>query len=98
MQYRYFKTRFSEDVLLFQVGNYYEFYEDDGDVAGMLGLKKIHKSSTRNVKYGFPARHEKAFIDRIKGCGRSVTVVGEEDRYLTRVKERLPKYSLVLQQ
>ena len=98
LQYRYFKTRFSEDVLLFQVGNYYEFYEDDGDVAGMLGLKKIHKSSTRNVKYGFPARHEKAFIDRIKGCGRSVTVVGEEDRYLTRVKERLPKYSLVLQQ
>lgn len=74
LQYRYFKTRFSEDVLLFQVGNYYEFYQGDSDVAGMLGLKKIHKSSGRNVKYGFPARHEKAFIDRIKGCGRSVTL------------------------
>jgi RNA-directed DNA polymerase len=97
LQYRYFKTRFSEDVLLFQVGNYYEFYQDDSDVAGMLGLKKIHKSSTRNVKYGFPVRYKKAF-DRIKGCGRSVTVIGEEDRYMTRVKERLPKYSLVFQQ
>jgi len=64
----------------------------------MLGLKEIHKPSARIEKYGFPIRHEKAFIDRIKGCGRSVTVVGEEDRYLTRVKERLPKYSLVLQQ
>jgi len=95
LQYQYFKTRFSEDVLLFQVGSHYEFYQGDIDVAGMLGLKKIHKPSARNVKYGFPVRHEKAFIDRIKGCGRSLTVVGEGDKYLTRVKERLPKYSLV---
>jgi hypothetical protein len=97
LQYRYFKTRFSEDVLLFQVGNHYEFFENDGDVAGMLGLRRICKRSARNVKYGFPVRYEKTFIDRIKGCGRSITVVGEEDRYLTRVKERLPKYSLVFQ-
>jgi hypothetical protein len=97
LQYRYFKTRFSEDVLLFQVGNHYEFYQDDSDVAGMLGLKRIRKRLARDVKYGFPVRHEKAFMDRIKGCGRSITVVGEEDRYLTRVKKRLPKYSLVFE-
>lgn len=53
------------------MGSCYEFYECDSDVAGMLRLKKIHKpSAARNVKYGFPVRHEKAFIDRIKGCGR----------------------------
>ena len=80
------------------MGSRYEFYQDDNDVAGMLGLKKIRKPSARNVKYGFPVRYEKAFIDRIKGCGWSVTVVGEGDRYLTRVKERLPKYSLVFHQ
>lgn len=98
LQYQYFKSRFSEDVLLFQVGSHYEFYHSDRDVAGILGLKKIHKPLARNVKYGFPVRHEKAFIDRIKGYGRSLTVIGEGDRYLTRVKERLPKYSLVLKQ
>ena len=47
--------------------------------------------------YDFPLRHEKAFIDRIKSYGRSITVVGEEDRYLTKVKQRLPKYSLVFE-
>lgn len=92
LQYRYFKTRFSEDVLLFQVGSHYEFYEDDSDVAAMLRLRKIQKSSARNVKYGFPVRHEKAFIDRIKGCGQSVTVIGEEDRYMTtHLFEKTPK-------
>lgn len=97
-QYQHFKRMFSVDILLFQVGSHYEFYHSDRDVAGILGLKKIHKPLARNVKYGFPVRHEKAFIDRIKGYGRSLTVIGEGDRYLTRVKERLPKYSLVLKQ
>ena len=97
LQYRYFKTRFPEDVLLFQVGSHYEFYRGDKDVASMLGLKEIHKPSARNVTYGFPVRLERDFIDRIKGYGRSVTVIGEGDRYLTRVKQRLPKYSLVFE-
>jgi hypothetical protein len=97
LQYRYFKTRFSEDILLFQVGSYYEFYEDESDTAEMLGLRRIHKPFARNVKYGFPVRLEAVFIEKIKGCGRSVTVEGEEDRYMTRVKLRLPKYSLVFQ-
>ena len=98
LQYRYFKTRFPRDVLLFQVGSHYEFYEDSGDIARMLGLKKIHNPSARKVKYGFPLRYEKAFVGRITSRGLSVTVVGEGHRYLTRVKERLPRYSLVFQQ
>lgn len=97
LQYRYFKTRFYQDALLFQVGSHYEFYHDDSDVASMLGLRKINEPSARNARYGFPVRLEKAFINRIKGFGRSITVVGEENRYLTRVKERLPKYSLVFE-
>jgi hypothetical protein len=51
----------------------------------------------RTAKYGFPVRHEKAFIERIKRVGLSITVVGEKDKYMTKVKERLPKYSLVFQ-
>jgi DNA mismatch repair ATPase MutS len=97
-QYLYFKRRFREDVLLFQGGNYYEFYHEnlDGETARMLRLKRISKSSIRKVIYGFPVRLEKLYIDRLKGYGKSVAVIGEEDKYLTRVKMRLPKYRLVL--
>ena len=80
------------------MGSHYEFYQGDSDVARMLGLKEIEKPSARNVEYGFPLQLQKAFIDRIKSCGRSITIVAEEDRYLTRVKERLPKHTLVFQQ
>jgi hypothetical protein len=59
------------------VGSHYEFYEDDGDFARMLGLKKIHKPSARNLTYGIPVRLEKAFIYRIMSFGQSITVVGE---------------------
>ena len=97
LQYRFFKTRFPEDVLLFRVGSYYEFYEDDIETARMLGLKEIDKPSARNVRYGFPVRQEKAFIDKIMGLGRNITVIGEEEKYKTKVKERAPRYRLVFQ-
>jgi len=97
LQYRYFKTRFPKDVLLFQVGGYYQFYQDESETAHRLGLKRINRSKTRKVKYGFPITFAEAYIDRLKRYGKSVTVVGEEDRYLTRVKERLLRYRLVLQ-
>jgi len=98
LQYLYFKTRFSRDVLLFQVGGYYQFYRSDGDIADMLRLKRINKSSIRKVKYGFPVRLEKAYINMLRRYRKSVTVVAEGDRYLTRVKERLPRYRLVVGQ
>lgn len=98
LQYRYFKTRFPGDVLLFQVGRFYQFYQSDNDVATMLRLKRINKSSNRKVKYGFPVRLEKVYINKLTRNNKSVTVVGEGDRYLTRVKERVPKYRLVVGQ
>ena len=97
LQYRFFKIRFPEDELLFQVGSYYEFYEDDSEIARMLGLKEIDKPSARNVRYGFPVRLEKAFIDKITSFGRNITVIGEEEKYKTKVKERAPRYRLVFQ-
>jgi hypothetical protein len=94
LQYRFFKTRFSKDILLLQVGRHYEFYPDDGDMAHMLGLKAMLKPKNRNTKYGFPVRLENVFLEKIRECKRTVTVIGEQYRYLTRVKE----YSLVFQQ
>ncbi len=99
-QFLYFKRKFSGDILLFQVGNYYEFYQNDSkdDIDNMLKLKRIQKSSIRKVSCGFPVRLEEVYINRLKRIGESITVIGEEDRYLTRVKERLPKYRLALRQ
>ena len=97
-QYQHFKRMFSGDVLLFQVGSYYEFYQGGSDIAAMLKLKRTNKPLIRTVEYGFPVSLEGVYINRLKENGRSVTVVREGDRYLTRVKERLPKYTLVFQQ
>jgi len=95
LQERYFRTRFPTDVLLFQVGGYYEFFRGDDKDAGMLGLNKVTCRCGRKVQYGFPVRMEKPFVKKIMSAGKTVTVVGESDRYLTRIKELLPRYSLV---
>jgi retron-type reverse transcriptase len=96
-QYRYFKRRFYEDVLLFQVGSYFEFYDEksDYDIACILRLKRIIKPGTRKIIYGFPVRFEKNCIDRLKILGRAITVMGEGDRNLTGIKTRVLKYRLV---
>ena len=39
---------------------------------------------------------EKHFVKKIMGAGKTVTVVNESDQYLTRIKERLPRYSLAV--
>ena len=98
LQYHYFKTKFARDVLLFQVGRYYQFYQNNDAGAQLLGLRKIHTLSDRKAKYGFPTRFENVYIRKLKKYGRSVTVVGEGDTYLTRVKERVPRYRLVVGQ
>ena len=94
LQYRFFKTRFPGDVLLFQVGRYYQFYQGDEDVATLLRLKKINVSSNRRVQYGFPVRLEKAYISALKRYGKTVTVIREGDKYFTGVKTRMPTFSL----
>lgn len=47
------------------------------------------------VKYGFPVRLERAFTDKIKRYGKSLTVIKEADMYLAGVKKRLPKHRFV---
>ncbi len=97
LQYRYFKTMFAEDIIFFKKGRYYEFFEDDREIAMQLGLKKMNRYSDRNTKYGFPIWLEKSFAARIRRMDRSLTVITEGERYVTGIKERFPKYRLVLQ-
>jgi len=98
LQYRYFKTRFSKDVLLFQVGRYYQFYQGESTISEKLKLKKINKYAMSGMNCGFPISLKGIYISKLKEKGKSVVVVGEGDRYLTRVKERLPRYRLVVGQ
>lgn len=97
LQYRYFKRRFREDVLLFQVGRYYEFYREKSEyeIARMLGLQHLRENSARKAVFGFPVRLEKFYVNRLKAHGRSITIVGEEDFYLSGIKTRVPTYRLV---
>jgi RNA-directed DNA polymerase len=97
LQYRYFKTKFSGDVIFFKKGKYYEFFEDDRDIALTLGLKKMNRHSEGNTAYGFPIWLEKFFSARIRRMGKSLTVITEGERYLTGIKERFPKYRLIAQ-
>jgi RNA-directed DNA polymerase len=98
LQYRYFKTKYARDVLLFQVGRYYQFYQNNDAGAQLLGLRKINTSSDRKAKCGFPIRLEKVYIRKLMKYGRSVTVIDEEDKYYTDVKVRKPKYTLQMDQ
>ena len=97
LQYRYFKTLFTDDIIFFKKGKYYEFFEDDRKTALQLGLKKMNRLSDRCTTYGFPIWLEKSFVARIRQMGQPLTVITEGERYLTGIKERFPEYRIVPQ-
>jgi len=90
-QYLYYANRFIGMVIFFQVGCFYEFYGKriKDDVPAILGLKR-HGQSGRGVRYGFPVRLETRFAKRLVEKGMPVVVIRETDRYIGRIKERLP--------
>jgi len=92
-QYGYYRWRFSGDVLLFQVGKFFEFYHvRDQGVAGLLGLKPLRRHR-RGTRYGIPTHLRDWALGRLLGRNRSVTLVLErEGPALTRIKTRLPVY------
>ena len=55
---------------------------------------KLNLSSNKRVRYGFPVRLGKVYINMLKRYGKTVTVVGEGDTYFTGVKTRMPTFSL----
>jgi len=92
-QYGYDRWRFSEDVLLFQVGKFFEFYHvQDQEVAGLLGLKPLRRDG-RGARYGFPTYLRDWALGRLLGRNHSVTLILErEGPALTRIKTRVPVY------
>ena len=91
-QYGYYQWRFSGDVLLFQVGRFFEYYRaHDRDVAQRLGLRPMRPNS-RGARYGFPVTRQEWALRRLLRQDRSVTVILEREPYLTRIKTRMPAY------
>jgi retron-type reverse transcriptase len=89
-QYLYYARCFNDAVLFFQVGCFYEFYEDvKEEVIAILRLERL-KENRRGVRYGFPLRLEEGYAKRLVNEGIPVVIIKETDRYIGKIKERLP--------
>jgi len=89
-QYRYFRWRFPGDVLLFQVGRFYEFYHPkDGEIARLLGLKPIG-SNRRGARFGFPIDRRARHLGELLKRQVPVLVIRQYGRRWTGIWERKP--------
>lgn len=89
-QYFYYRWRFAGDVVLLQVGRFFEFYATaDDEIAHLLDLKPMGCNS-RGAQYGFPVRAARRYLDKLLESGRSVVLIGERDVYFTSIRIRLP--------
>ena len=78
-QYNFIKKQFASDVLLFQVGCYYEFYHPaDNALAVSLGLKPLTKNR-RGARYGMPLSWGANMAKRLLAQDRQVLWVIEQD-------------------
>jgi hypothetical protein len=90
-QYGYYISCFSSYLLLFQVGYYYEFYTElDSKLRKLLNLWRLQHSS-RSAYYGFPDRRLGGYVQILLNHGYHLVIVKETERYIGRLKERLPE-------
>lgn len=66
------------------------------EIRDLLKLKRL-QHFTRNAYYGFPCAKEHAYLNKLLGQGYSVVIIRETDRYLGRLKQRLPAVKLFKQ-
>jgi DNA mismatch repair ATPase MutS len=94
-QYLYYACKFRGAAVFFQVGYFYEFYlKVREDVMAILNLREIQKNK-RAVQCGFPVRLEEEFAKRLASRGIPVIIIRETDRYIGRMKERLPVRKII---
>ena len=94
-QYLYYMRLFRDSFIFFQVGCFYEFYgEIRDDVRNILGLRRLDQSK-RGVRYGFPLKLEGEYIRKMRNTGIQVIIIRETDRYIGKIKERLPVMKIV---
>ncbi len=96
-QYLYYMCLFRGSFILFQVGCFYEFYGVTPfmeDKIALLNLKRVAQSK-RGVMYGFPERLADQYLKILVENGVTVVIIKETDRYIGKIKERLPVMKIV---
>ena len=90
-QYNGLRQQFKNDVLLFQVGCYYEFYHPADDALALsLGLKPLAKNR-RGARFGIPLVMGESIARHVLQTGHLVLWVAEQPGIAAgRVKNRLP--------
>ncbi len=86
-QYGYFQKTFEGDIIFFQVGCYFEFYQDNSkQVGAVLNLSPL-KENQRDARYGFPIRHMSFYLKKALNHNKNIVVILERE-YLTKIKKR----------
>jgi hypothetical protein len=89
-QYHYFRWRFPDDALLFQVGRFVEFYDIGRcQVAEFLGLKPL-RQNRRGAKYGFPLEQAGRHLRSLQGAGQGLLLIAEAESHFGRIRQRMP--------
>ncbi len=89
-QYFHYARRFRGATVLFQVGSFHEFYAElKKEVQNAIELRRF-ATRKRPAFYGFSVRFEKEYAGRLSSMGIPVVIIKETDRYIGRIKERLP--------
>lgn len=91
-QYRHFRWRFPNDVLLFRVGKFYEFY-DVGPSPGVAHLElKRMRWNRRGARHGFPAHYLQQNLARLLSMNTTILLIEERPSATGGVRRRLPQY------
>jgi DNA mismatch repair protein MutS len=90
-QYKEVKRRFPDELLLFRMGDFYEFFYDDAEVASRaLDITLTSKPLGKNIRAplaGIPVKAAESYISRLLSKGYKVAIceqTGEGDRLMKR--------------
>lgn len=97
-QYGYYRHIYPHLVMVFQVGNYFEFYHQlSPELLTLLQLKPLLENK-RKALYGFPLKLADAYIERLLANNYSLVVIKETGSQFTSIKQRLPQYTIICSQ
>jgi len=89
-QYWFFLRKCRGSILFFQVGRFFEFYDEQAErVLEVLGLRRIEARRGFGIRCGFPVNLKEKYLKKLMGLGFSVYVVREGEGWLSGVKQRV---------
>jgi DNA mismatch repair ATPase MutS len=85
----FFSRGFPGSLPFFQVGRFYEFYDEHAETAlKVCELKRIEAGRGFRTRCGFPMKFQARYLRRFMRLGLPVHVVREEEGWLSGVKKR----------